>query len=119
MEQTDVSAVAKSAAMTVGVVIVVGAVLALVLRGPGDGWAIGLSGVVAIAVQLAAFHLGRMVGKDNLTGRMGIGALLRFFSLVLYAVVAVAVLKLPMVAALLSLFLFFFLSTLIEPFLIK
>jgi hypothetical protein len=113
------SPLVRQALGTLGVVLVVGTVMALVMRGPGNAWAIGLSGLVAIVVQLAAFSVGRAVGKDNLTARMGLGALLRFFSLVLYALVAGVVLKLPIVAALLSLFLFFFLSTLIEPFLIR
>lgn len=105
--------------VTVGVVLLVGTVLALLMRGPGDAWAIGLSGLVAIVVQFAAFAFGRSVGQGNITARMGIGALLRFFSLVVYALLVGVVLKLPIVAALLSLFLFFFLSTLIEPFLIR
>ena len=104
---------------TVGVVLLVGTALAFAMRGPGDAWAIGLSGLVAVVVQLAAFAVGRTVGQGNLTARMGVGALFRFFSLVVYALLVGLVLKLPIVAALLSLFLFFFLSTLIEPFLIR
>jgi hypothetical protein len=45
----------------------------------------------------------------------GAGALLRFVALVVYALVAVKVVGLPSLPALLSLFVFFFLSMLLEP----
>ena len=106
-------------AATIAVVLVVGAIMSLVFHGPSDGRAIWLSALVAVVVQLAAARAGRAVGRGNLTGRMAVGALFRFLSLVIYAVLVALVLKLPVVAALLSLFVFFFLSTLIEPLLIK
>jgi hypothetical protein len=105
--------------MTIGVVLVVGALLSLAFRGPGDASAIWLSGVIAVAVQFAAFSIGATVGKANIMARLGSGALLRLVALVAYALVAVLVLKLPSVAALISLATFFFFSTLIEPLLIK
>lgn len=114
------SIMARQAALTVGVVIVAGVLLSLAFRGPGDASAVWLSGVVAIAVQLAAFSLSRVVGVgNNITARMGAGALLRLLALVAYALLVVLVLKLPAVAALVSLATFFFLSTVIEPLLIK
>jgi hypothetical protein len=114
------SIMARQATLTVGVVIVAGVLLSLAFRGPGDASAVWLSGVVAIAVQLAAFSLSRLVGVgNNITARMGAGALLRLLALVAYALLVVLVLKLPAVAALVSLATFFFLSTVIEPLLIK
>ena len=113
------SMVAKHAGLTVGVVLVVGALLAFVFRGPNDLAAIGISALAAVAVQLAAFSLSRVAGQGNLMARMGTGAILRLFTLVAYAMIVVFVLKLPAVAALVSLAAFFFLSTLIEPLLIK
>ena len=111
---------ARQAALTVGVVIVAGALLSLAFRGPGDASAVWLSGIVAIVVQLAAFSLSRLVGAgNNLMARMGAGALLRLAALVAYALLVILVLKLPAVAALISLATFFFLSTVIEPLLIK
>lgn len=112
--------VAKHAAMTIAVVLVVGAALAFVFRGPGDLQAIWISGIVAIVVQLAAFALSRLAaGYGSLMARMGTGAILRLVALVAYALIVIFVLKLPAVAALVSLAAFFFLSTLIEPLLIK
>jgi hypothetical protein len=102
-----------------GIVVVLGALLSAVFRGPGDGQAIWVSGVVAFVVQCAAFALSRMVGAGNLAARLGAGALIRFLTLVVYAALVVLVLKLPATAALVSLAAFFFVSTLIEPLLIK
>ena len=111
--------VTKQAALTVGIVLVVGILFSLVFRGPGDAKAIGWSGAVAIIVQLAAFTLSRVAGQGNLMARMGMGMLLRFLGLVIYSLLVLLVFKLPAVAALVSLATFFFLSTLIEPLLIK
>jgi len=102
-----------------GVVLVVGGLLALVFRGPGDAGAIALSGAVAVVVQMAAFVLGRLAGTGNVMARMGTGAILRLLTLVVYAILAAKVLMLPLVAALVSLAAFYFLTTLIEPLLIK
>lgn len=109
----------KYAVATMGVVLVVGAVLSLAFRGPGEAGAIWLSGAIAIAVQLAAFSLGRMAGVNNVAARIGTGAMLRLFTVVVYAFLAAKVLGIPLAAALFSLAAFFFLSTLIEPLLIK
>jgi hypothetical protein len=50
---------------------------------------------------------------------MGTGAILRLLTLVVYAILVAKVFMLPLVAALISLAAFFFLSTLLEPLLIK
>jgi hypothetical protein len=112
-------AMARQALLMAGVVLLVGGLLAALFRGPGDMQAIGISGVVALVVQCTAFSLSRMVGEGNLAARLGTGALLRFLALAIYAVLVVLVLKLPATAALVSLATFFFVSTLIEPLLIK
>lgn len=109
----------RYAAAMVGVIVVVGALLALAFHGPGEVMAIGISGILALGVQLAAFFIGRLAGAHNLMARMGTGALLRLLTLVVYALLAAKVFMLPLVAALISLAAFFFLSTLIEPLLIK
>lgn len=113
------SVMAKTAAMTIGVVLIAGVLLSLVFRGPGDAGAIWLSAAIAVVVQLAAFALSRVAGAGNLMARMGTGMLLRFVTVVSYAFLIAFVVKIPLVAALVSLFAFFFISTLIEPLLIK
>jgi hypothetical protein len=109
----------RYAAATVGMVVVVGALLALLFHGPGDASAIGLSAGVAIVVQLAASSLGQAAGHNNVMARMGIGAILRLLTIVVYALLVAKVIMLPLVAALVSIAAFFFLTTLIEPLLIK
>ena len=78
-----------------------------------------VSAAVAIVVQLAAFPLGRLAGVNNVMARMGTGAILRLLTIVVYALLVAKVLMLPLPAALVSMAAFFFLTTLIEPLLIK
>jgi hypothetical protein len=68
---------------------------------------------------VAAASLGGMLGKMNLQARMGAGALVRFLTLIAYALLVAFVLKLPLNAALVSLAVFYFVTTLIEPLLIR
>jgi hypothetical protein len=112
------AAITRQALLMAAVVLIVGALLAGLFRRPGDRQAIVISAIVAVVVQGAAFSLGRVVGAGNLTARMGLGALLRFLALVMYAVL-VFVLKLPAAPALISLAAFFFISSVIEPLLVK
>lgn len=109
----------RYAAATVGVIVVVGVLLSLIFRGPGDAAAIWISAAVAVAVQLAASSLGRLAGHNNVMARMGTGAILRLLTIVVYALLVAKVIMLPLVAALVSIAAFFFLTTLIEPLLIK
>jgi hypothetical protein len=109
----------RYAGATVGVIVVVGALLCLIFRGPGDAAAIWISAAVAVAVQLAASSLGRLAGHNNVMARMGTGAILRLLTIVVYALLVAKVIMLPLVAALVSIAAFFFLTTLIEPLLIK
>lgn len=109
----------KYAMATLGVTLAAGALLSLMFRGPGDFAAICLSAAIAFAVQVLAFPLSRMAGVNNVMARMGTGAILRLFTVIIYAIVAVKLLTIPLAAALFSLAAFFFLSTLIEPLLIK
>ncbi len=102
------------------VVLIAASLLSLVFRGPGDMAAVWVSALVAYAVQLAAFGIGNMVGgRTNLVAKMGTGALVRFLGLVVYAVLTAMVLHMPLVAALISIVTFFFLTTLVEPLLIR
>ena len=110
----------RYAVATAGVLAIAGALLSLAFRGPRDATAIWITAVVALVVQLAAHGLGRLAGKrGGLTARMGTGALVRFLALVAYAFLVALVFKLPVVAALISMAAFFFLTTLIEPLLTK
>jgi hypothetical protein len=113
------SVMARTVVLIVGVAVVAGSLLAFVFRAPGDRTAILVSALVASAVQLAAFAIGHRVGQGNVMARMGAGMLLRFLTLVGYALAVAFVIKLPLAPALISLAVFYFLSTLLEPLLIK
>ena len=106
-------------AATVGTVVLVGLLLSLVFRGPGEVAAVWLSAALAIVVQLAAFRVGRLAGENNVTARMGAGAGMRFLTLVTYGFIIAKVLVWPIGPALVSLAAFFFLTTLIDPLFIK
>ncbi len=74
---------------------------------------------MALVVQLAAFAVTKLLAARHLVAGWGIGSLLRFLTLVVYALVAVKVLGVAEVAALVSLATFLFISTLIEPLFLK
>ena len=94
-------------------------VLGLIFAGPGEHRAIATSAGVAWVVQLFGFAVARMMAATNVVAGWGLGMLLRFVALVVYALVIVKAFALPASAALLSLVTFFFVSTLIEPPLLK
>jgi len=83
--------------------------------GGGAGGAIRLSAIVATVVQLAAFVATKLVAPRNVMAAWGAGSLVRLLTLLVYAFVAVKLLNLPATPALLSLVVFFFLATLLEP----
>ena len=110
----------RYAAVVVGIVLVAGALLALGFRSPTDRTAIGLSAMVAVVVQLGAGVVsGLPLMRANVMARMGAGALVRLVALVAYGLIVIEATSLPAVSALISLFVFFFLTTLVEPLLIK
>jgi hypothetical protein len=84
-----------------------------------DEHAIAVSAVVAYVVQLASFTIARSWAATNVVAGWGLGMLLRFFVLAIYALIGVKVLGLPTTSALVSLAAFFFVSTLAEPVLLK
>ena len=61
----------------------------------------------------------RNVASKNVIAGWGAGTLFRFLTLVVYAVVAAKALAMPPAAALISMAAFFFVTTLIEPLLLK
>jgi len=112
-------AFSRYAVATTGTILVVGALLSLLFHAPGDAAGIWLSAAIAVAVQLAAFPLGRLAGVNNVMARMGTGAILRLLTIVVWALLVAKVIMLPLTAALVSMAAFFFLTTLLEPLLIK
>lgn len=94
---------------------VVAWLLTLTMSGAGATTAIIASAAVAAVVQVGAFALTRRLLSSNMSAAMGAGALLRFVALIAYALIAVKVSGLPALPSLVSLFVFFFFSMLLEP----
>jgi len=104
------------------VLIVVGAfLLGLLFRLPGDARAIEVSAVIAFAVQSFAFAVVLLVAGagTNVFPAWGLGMLLRLAALAVMGFWLVRALGLRAEPALLSLATFFFVTTLVEPLLLK
>jgi hypothetical protein len=115
-----VKALGLFAAAALAIVLVGGFLLSLVWPSPEAAHAILVSAVVALIVQLFAFGIVRLArGSQNTIAAWGLGALLRAVVLGLYALVLVKSLALASTPAVISLALFFFLSTLVEPLLLN
>ena len=108
-------AITRYALVIVGSIALAAWVLTLALTGSGASDAIGISAIVATVVQIGAFALTRSMVRGNVIAAWGAGSLVRFVTLVVYGLLAVKVFGLPALPALLSLFVFFFLSMLLEP----
>ena len=107
------------AAAALGLVLAAGWLLTLGFRGPGDAAAIRLSAIVVLVVQLAGFAAIKLVPQKHVIAGWGAGALVRLLTLVVYALLAAKVLTIPIAAALISMAAFFFLTTVIEPLLLR
>lgn len=112
-------AVALFAAVALAIVVLGGLALTLVWPSPEAARAIRASAMVAFVVQIFAFGIMRLARKSNAMAAWGLGMLLRFAVFVLYAMVFVKSFALAGTPALVSLALFFFLSTLVEPLLLN
>lgn len=108
-------AIARYSVVMIAIIAVVAWLLTLALTGSNASLAIGVSAAVAAAVQIGAFSLTRSMVSQNPVAAWGAGALVRLFALFAYAIVAVKVAGLPAAPALVSLFVFFFVSMLLEP----
>jgi hypothetical protein len=92
----------------------------LLFRDATSRQALGIAAVIAFVVQMIAFGIAReFARRKNVMAGWGIGIGLRFLVLVLFGFVAVPVLTLPLAPALMSLAVFLFVSTLIEPLFLK
>ena len=94
-------------------------VMVLIYRSPDAAKAVWTSAAIAFAVQVIAFAIVKLSAKTNVMAGWGIGAIIRFLVLGLYSLVIVKALGLNSGAALVSLVAFFFVSTLLEPLLLK
>ena len=105
--------------LSLALIALVGWVMTLVFDSPTAAQAIWTSAVIAFAVQVIAGAIVKLSAKTNVIAGWGVGAVIRFLVLAVYALVFVKALGLPSTAALVSLAAFFFVSTLLEPLLLK
>lgn len=103
------------AGVMVAFVAIAAVLFGLLFRSPADHRAIAVSAAVALGVQLFAFAVMLVVRGTSVFAAWGLGILLRFVALVVYAFLVLRGLGLPPASALFSLVAFFFLSTLVEP----
>jgi hypothetical protein len=94
------------------------ALLLAVFRGPGGRRAVLVSLAIALVVQVVAFALARLAAPGNVLKAWGVGTVLRFVTLVVYALVLIKPLGLPAVPALMSLVSLFFVTTVLESLLL-
>ena len=91
-----------------------------VFRDADSRRSLGIAAAVAFTVQMISFFVAREFAKrQNVMAGWGIGIALRFVVLLLFGFLAVPAFALPMASALMSLAMFLFVSTLIEPLFLK
>ena len=91
------------------------ALSAFVWTSPDGERAVRASAWLAVGVQVVTFAIARLVARQNVVAGWGLGVLLRFAAVAMWAFLGVKALGLAPTPALLSLVIFFFVSTLIEP----
>jgi hypothetical protein len=107
------------AVASLALIAVVAWLMTFAFSSPRERHAIAVSAVVAYAAQLVSFVIVRAYRTTNVFAGWGLGMLVRFAVLAVYALVGVKALELPLASALLSLVTFFFVSTLLEPVLLS
>jgi hypothetical protein len=100
-----------SAVLIVGLALVLGRFY----TSPAEHRAIQISALAAFAVQFATFAMVMFARGTNVFPAWGVGVLLRFGTLAAFAFLVVKGMALPFAPALISLALFFFVTTLVEP----
>ena len=101
-----------------GALVLMVAILMAVFNDPRGRRAVLWSAGIALVVQVVAFALARRSSPQGVFKAVGAGAVLRALALVLYALVFLRPLGLPPVPALLSLAVLFFVTTVLESWLL-
>jgi hypothetical protein len=112
-------AIARFAAAGALSIAICAGVLVLIYHGPAERRAIALSALVAMVVQVVTFAIVRSSATQNVFAAWGLGSIVRFLVLIVYALGVVKTYALPASASAISLALFLFVSTLLEPLFLK
>jgi hypothetical protein len=107
------------AAACIGLIALAGAALSFAFPGADNARAIGISAAIALAVQIGAFAILRVMRGPTVMIGWGIGSGVRFLALIIYGFAASTVLGLPLTAALVSLATFLFATSVLEPLLLE
>lgn len=89
--------------------------IAWAFTGPAGRQAVLVSASLAVAVQMIAFAIARLMQPRHLLLGWGLGSVLRLVTLVLYALVVARLWRAPMTPALLSFAACLFATTVVEP----
>lgn len=106
-------------AVSVVLIAVVGVLLSLLWQTPAARRALVVSGLVALVVQMVAFPVVKIAAPTNVMAGWGIGMLLRFAALAVYGLVAANAVGASLAPALISLVSYFFVTSLVEPTLLR
>lgn len=112
-------ALIRYAVVVVPVLALTAVVLGWVYPGEAAQQAVRASLWLALPLQLITFAVARLVSREQIIAAWGIGMVLRFATLGAWAFVGIAALGLVPGAALISLAVFLFVSTLLEPLFLK
>jgi hypothetical protein len=107
------------AALTAVIFALAALVLSQSFRGRAAQHSVWVSAAVAYLVQIAAFILSWHLRRYHILAAWGVGTLARFGALAVFAFVVVRAWGLAPTAALISFVVFLFLSTLLEPWLLR
>ena len=80
-----------------------------------SGTALRASAWLAVGVQTVTFAVARLTAREHVFAGWGLGVLMRFATVVFWALLGIKALSLSATPALLSLVIFYFVSTLVEP----
>lgn len=106
------------AAVSLALIAAAAWVLGLVYTAPAEQHAIRVGAVVAYVVQLLTFAIARLSVRTNVVAGWGIGAIVRLVTLGVYALVVAKAFGLGPNAAL-FLFVFLFVTMIVEPLLLQ
>lgn len=107
--------------LVVGVVLIAlcAAVLLLLYESADDRRAVTIAALIAVITQGVAYAIVRGMAARNVIAGWGLGAMLRLAVLVVFALLVVQRFGLPAGPATISLALFLFVTTLVEPLFLK
>jgi hypothetical protein len=106
------------AASSLVIIALIGAI-AWAFTGQAGRQVVLASACLALAVQMIAFAMARLLQPRNLLLGWGLGSVLRLVTLVLYAIVVARLWRAPVTPALLSFVAFLFATTVVEPVFLK